>query len=583
MNPKLDTPQRPLPQGSARPGFENVVLRLIKGAPERLAIEAGQVDAIIDTASGTAILLPEAQRALIERKTRFRSLVALCSDWHWQQDEHHRFAARESAGAGKPGIDDATIIGKTLWEMPFDNMSEADWQTHRNQLEWRATFNDLELRYVDRAGEVRYISVDGEPIFDEQDEFRGYRGTARDITGRKRTEVLLQGPDRHARSALDALAAQICVLDPAGTVIMANTAWCACAVNSGIGTGVLEGDNFLAVCDGAAGNERTAGGAIAAGIRKVIAGERELFRHEYATDTPGGPVWIVLTVTGYRADSAARAVVSRETIAGRKRAEPLLELDYTVANQAPDASRQISRRISIANSLLAALPDAEYQRLLSGLEPVTLTYGDVLYAPGAPIRHVYFPIDSLVSLLTTVDNRRHALEVGLIGHEGMVGISLALGISVSPVRALVQGTGTAMRMEAAPFCKELLQSMPLQRMLYRYTHALMAQFAQTAACNNFHSVEARLARWLLMTRDRLLSNEFRLTHQLLAEMLGIRRGGVTTAAGALQKRKLISYSRGNIRILDRKSLEAAACRCYRIIKNLQGSKPAWPEAVSGRP
>ena len=570
MNPKLNAPQQNPARSGARPGFENVMLRLVKGGPERLAIEAGQIDAIIDTASGSAILLPEAQRALIERKTRFRSLVALCSDWHWEQDEHYRFAACAGAGVGSSGFDDAHIIGKALWELPFDNMSEADWQTHRNQLEWRATFHDLELRRVDRAGEVRYISVDGEPVFDQQDEFKGYRGTTRDITGRKQAAALVQGSDRHARAALDALAAQVCVLDPAGTVIMANQAWRACtAVNGSVAAGVREGANYLAVCDNAVGNERAEGGAIAAGIRQAIAGESRSFSHEHASDSPAGQRWFVLTVTGYRGDGAMRAVVSRENITERKRAEQLLGLDYTVANQVPAVNREPANRVSVANSLLAALPHAEYQRLQTGLEPVTLTFGEVLYAPGAPIRHVYFPIDCLVSLLTAVDGHR-ALEVGLVGHEGMVGIPLALGSNVSPVRALVQGTGTAMRMEAAPFRKELLQSMPLQRVLYHYTHALMAQFAQTAACNNFHAVKARLARWLLMTRDRVRSNEFRLTHELLAQMLGIRRAGVTAAAGALQKQKLIRYRRGNIRILDRKGLEAAACKCYRVIKNVSG-------------
>ncbi len=268
-----------------------------------------------------------------------------------------------------------------------------------------------------------------------------------------------------------------------------------------------------------------------------------------------------------------RAAVSRENITGRKRAEQMQGPDYTVANREPEATPEPANRVSVANNLLAALPHAEYQRLLTGLEPVTLTFGEALYALGAPIRHVYFPIDCPVSLLITVDGR-HALEVGLVGHEGMVGIPLALGIDVSPMRALVQGTGTAMRMEAASFRKELAQSMPLQQVLYRYAHALMAQVAQTAACNNFHAVKARLARLLLMTRDRVRSDEFRLTHELLAEMLGIRRVGVTNAAGALQKRKLISYRRGYIRIIDRKGLEAAACQCYRTIKNLQESAQA---------
>lgn len=241
-----------------------------------------------------------------------------------------------------------------------------------------------------------------------------------------------------------------------------------------------------------------------------------------------------------------------------------------VANRAPAANREAANQASIANSLLAALPQAEYQRLLAGLQPVTLTFGEVLYEPGAPIRHAYFPINCLVSLLTTVKGHR-ALEVGLVGHEGMVGIALALGIDVSPARALVQASGTAMRMEAARFRNEFLQSIALQQAVYRYTHALMAQISQIAACNQFHSLEERLARWLLMTRDRVGSNGFRLTHELLAGLLGVRRVGVTMAAGVLQKRKLIECGRGEITILDRKRLSAAACECYQIIKRIYDS------------
>lgn len=224
----------------------------------------------------------------------------------------------------------------------------------------------------------------------------------------------------------------------------------------------------------------------------------------------------------------------------------------------------------VANTLLAALPRGKYLRLLAGLEPVTLSFGKVLYDPGDPIRHVYFPNDSLVSLLTLADGHL-PLEVGLVGHEGMVGIPLALGIDVSPVRALVQGAGTAMRMSAARFRKELRQSLPLQRKLHRYTHALMVQISQTAACNRFHVLEARLARWLLMTRDRVRSDQFRLTQEFISHMLGVRRVGVTKAAGALKQRKLISYSRGNIMILNQKGLEAASCRCYETVRVEQRS------------
>ena len=222
---------------------------------------------------------------------------------------------------------------------------------------------------------------------------------------------------------------------------------------------------------------------------------------------------------------------------------------------------------SVANSMLAALPRNQYRRLLAGLELVALTFGEVLYEPGERIRHVYFPNDSLISLLTLVDNHL-ALEVGMVGREGMIGLPLAMGRDVSPVRALVQGAGTAMRMKAARFSEEIRKSPKLQGEINRYTGALMAQITQTAACNRFHVVEARLARWLLMTRDRVGSDDFRLTHEFLGHMLGVRRVGVTNAARALQRRKLIAYSRGRIRILDRRGLEGAACSCYALVKDM---------------
>lgn len=215
----------------------------------------------------------------------------------------------------------------------------------------------------------------------------------------------------------------------------------------------------------------------------------------------------------------------------------------------------------IDNALLAGLSRAEYRRVAALLEPVTLTFGDVLHEQGERVTHVYFPNDSLVSLLTLVD-RHLALEVGLVGREGMVGMAYAMGIGASPFRALVQGTGTAMRMKAAAFRKELNASASLQREVHLYAHALMAQVAKTAACNRFHVVQERLARWLLMTRDRMRSDRFRLTHDFLANMLGVRRVGVTMAAQALRQRKLITYSRGNITIMDGRGLEAAACSCY---------------------
>ena len=223
---------------------------------------------------------------------------------------------------------------------------------------------------------------------------------------------------------------------------------------------------------------------------------------------------------------------------------------------------------ALSNQLLAAMPQTALQRMLPGLEPVTLTYGQVLYEPAGRIHHVYFPVDCLVSLLTAVDRDR-SLEVGMVGNEGMVGMPMVLGIGVSAVRALVQGSGTALRMPAARFLAEFKKNTALQRALFRYTHLLMAQVSQTAACNRFHEADTRLGRWLLMTSDRLHSREFLLTQEFLAHMLGVRRVGVTKAAEELRRRKLIEYSRGHIKILDRKGLESAACTCYRIVKDLQ--------------
>lgn len=227
----------------------------------------------------------------------------------------------------------------------------------------------------------------------------------------------------------------------------------------------------------------------------------------------------------------------------------------------------VAYRVPVANSLLAALPVKAYQPLRALLEPITLVSGEVLYRPGEPIRHVYFPTDTLVSLLTLAEGHQ-ALEVGMVGREGMLGIPLALGVDESPVHAVVQGAGMALRMTSEHFRREFQHSTQLQREVYHYIYELMIQMTQTAACNRFHRVEARLARWLLMTRDRVRSNQFHLTQDLLSNMLGVRRVGVTKAAGDLRLRKLISYNRGEISILDGDGLEAAACQCYQIVKDM---------------
>src|SRR3990172_5339044 len=206
-----------------------------------------------------------------------------------------------------------------------------------------------------------------------------------------------------------------------------------------------------------------------------------------------------------------------------------------------------AKHVSVPNRLLAALPRKDYRKLLLCLEPVKLVFQEVLYEPHIRIRHVYFPNDCFVSMLTTVDADR-AAEVGLVGSEGMIGLPVALGAAVSPFRAVVQGGGTAMRMKVVDFRREFSESNALRRELFLFTHLLMIQIAQTAACNRFHVVQERMARWILMTRDRVNSNEFRITQEFLALMLGVRRVGVSAAESGLRERKLMAYRRGSFTI-----------------------------------
>lgn len=220
-----------------------------------------------------------------------------------------------------------------------------------------------------------------------------------------------------------------------------------------------------------------------------------------------------------------------------------------------------TKPIPAVNRLLAALPRVDCRRFQANSLPVVLTFGDVLSDIGQPIRHVYFPTSSLISQQTSVAGKS-SFEIGLIGDEGMLGISLALGIGISQLGAVVLSTGSSLRMDSASFRRELERSTALRRVLNRYVHVLMGQFAQAAACTRFHVVGARLARLLLMTNDRAHSDTFHVTHEVLAHMLGVRRVGVTKAATSLQERDLIRYRRGNIEILDRTGLEAASCACY---------------------
>jgi CRP-like cAMP-binding protein len=214
-----------------------------------------------------------------------------------------------------------------------------------------------------------------------------------------------------------------------------------------------------------------------------------------------------------------------------------------------------------SNRLIEALPRKDRRRILAACELVEVTFAEVLAEPGESIRHAFFPTTSYISLVTPIDGCS-SLEVGLVGDEGMVGTSLILGVDISPLSALVQGEGLALRIDTVSFRRELGLSPALRRALKRYIHVMMGQLAQSAACTHFHVVEERLARYLLMTQDRAHSDAFHGTHDFLAYMLGVRRVGVTKAATSLQNRKLISYSRGNIKVLDRSGLEAASCGCY---------------------
>ena len=217
------------------------------------------------------------------------------------------------------------------------------------------------------------------------------------------------------------------------------------------------------------------------------------------------------------------------------------------------------------NRLLAALPSADYTRLLPELEAVTLPLGMVLYESGGTLGYVYFPTDSIISLLYVMENGASA-EIAVTGYEGLVGIALFMGGETTPSRAVVQSAGFGYRLKAAFLKKEFDNGGALQHLALRYTQALITQMAQTAVCNRHHSVEQQLCRWLLLSLDRLPSNELTMTQDLIANMLGVRREGVTEAAGRLQKIGLIRYSRGHIVVLDRPKLEDRVCECYAVVK-----------------
>lgn len=224
----------------------------------------------------------------------------------------------------------------------------------------------------------------------------------------------------------------------------------------------------------------------------------------------------------------------------------------------------------VVNKILASLPRSDYQRLLPELEEVVLTEGEVIGEAGQTMRHVYFPANALLSLLTLVD-QQDVFAVALVGREGMSNVACALGTQQSPFRTLVLCSGSALRMKTRLFVNEFRENEHLRSAVLRYVLALTAQISENAACNRFHVIEERLARWLLMIRDRLSSDHFHVTHEMMGQLLGVRRVGVTNAALALKQRRLIDYSRGALDIMDGIGLKQAACACYRVAEGRHGT------------
>ncbi|HUD33582.1 MAG TPA: Crp/Fnr family transcriptional regulator [Variovorax sp.] len=233
---------------------------------------------------------------------------------------------------------------------------------------------------------------------------------------------------------------------------------------------------------------------------------------------------------------------------------------------------------TVQNDLIDLMLPGERERLLAVCEPVQLVLSDVVCRPGESLSHVYFPVDGFISLVADTDGRP-GLEVGMIGREGMLGAHLLLGVDRTPLRGVVQGAGRAWRADALALHRLLSQSAALRSVLGRYVYVLMAQLASSAACQRFHAIEPRLARWLLMSQDRAHSSDFRMTQAFLAYMLGVRRVGITSAARMLQDRGLIRYVRGSMSVLDRPGLEAVACSCYaadeEVYAQQLGSAAGW--------
>lgn len=226
------------------------------------------------------------------------------------------------------------------------------------------------------------------------------------------------------------------------------------------------------------------------------------------------------------------------------------------------------QNIPPGNKMLAALPANEYRRLADKLEPFDLKFGEIIYEPDVNMENVYFPNSGIVSFMTAIE-KGSTLEVGFVGNEGMVGLSTFLGITKSPNSAVVRATGIAWKMKAADFLEEYRANISLSRFVHRYTHLLLTQLSLVGACNRFHPIIKRLTCWLLMTSDRMGTDKFHITQEFISNMLGVRREAVALAAASLQEKQMISYSRGNLSIINRTDLEEFACKCYSIVKEAE--------------
>ena len=240
--------------------------------------------------------------------------------------------------------------------------------------------------------------------------------------------------------------------------------------------------------------------------------------------------------------------------------------DWTLGNAPPSpGTGGVPMASPRQNHLLAALPSSDYERFAPRLELIAMNLGDVLYESGAKLQHVYFPTTCIISLLYVMEDGASA-EIAVVGNEGILGISLFMGGNTTPSRAIVQSAGHAYRLKADLLKDEFERYGPTMHLLLRYTQALITQMAQTAVCNRHHSVDQQLCRWLLLSLDRMASNELSMTQDLIANMLGVRREGVTEAAGKLQRAGLIQYHRGKITVIDRPGVEKRSCECYQVVK-----------------